>query len=1075
MLPALVLPPTQQEGPVLIRPPRRLRLPVFELQHISSDHISLTRNVNTAPIKKRTAVLEKIHHSASAANMSSMASSSSTNNNGGNKLDKGPEWRKVHTVFDFLISLAEASKHLKKNEVLYMKKHVGVSLQDIERLEHDIAYLYMHHECRQWKKSQQMFASMQDFTSQAGGQQSITLFMKNKPLAPPRRCMTNDHNNVNSDDDDFTFSDNSATNSSSSTLSRTQSNPAMFSATKSLGNASGFGSDFPGMGGGGGMGGGIGFGNTINSNFGSTFGDSGAFTGIHAMTTADLYANLADYGKVDRRKMTADGRDGNGSRAKKSAINVLGGTGLSVLNSSSLTSSPIHMNTKRLGSSSFTRAGSRAGGTRQGTRGGTRQGTATGGSRRGSDSTKIQYDHQFDIKSLKDTGSLQTELLRSLQNMQAHSDIVKNGILQAQQALQFQEPKIQTFVLKVAAEKLSESLYSVFVRKEVVRGWKAWVGMIAQDKQLDSLRCYIRFQGYRNFSYFLRNKVNAILQRKVNIWSHFAVAETRRIRRNHEVANAGTIQRYFRGYLGRLRALSLHERKTYQSMYESTIILQTLFRGKIHLWRYQLHKRKKQFERCTRFTQRHARGFLGRIRVKQIRKERAQHLAAIKIQALIRGVLVRKVAESIHINHLKDLSATIIQALMRGCIARNNAAKRALAMLQDKCAVRIQTRMRGFLVRSNIDRKRAQLGKHRAGLMRAATQIQAAYRGYRARLIYRMLIMSANREKKLQNQAATTIITMVRGFMCRAQFRKMKADQYEQWLANARAVVETWSEDANAWFYLNNDTGDAAWEPPSEGYTKSDGMLVLANGTIIDDPHDQQEVEDEDDANKREKFCVECTTRVAIRYCNECTDQFCTKCYKDTHALGARKNHTYSALGPLDCTECEQALAERWCVACDEAFCDACWRKVHGHGNRRYHPFSEVSADGSINPRISTMDGEEVLDYQPTHALQMGAAASQASSSYGGDWDGVPAGDYDQQSADASADYGGYYDEAGNWIDTSGAVAGGDNGGWETAGATAGGQGGGEEWMQAYDDDGNLYWYNNYTGVSQYEDPYSGY
>ena len=31
------------------------------------------------------------------------------------------------------------------------------------------------------------------------------------------------------------------------------------------------------------------------------------------------------------------------------------------------------------------------------------------------------------------------------------------------------------------------------------------------------------------------------------------------------------------------------------------------------------------------------------------------------------------------------------------------------------------------------------------------------------------------------------------------------------------------------------------------------------------------------------------------------------------------------------------------------------------------------------------------------------------------------------------------------------------------------------EWQQVYDDDGNLYFYNNYTGVSQYEDPGYGY
>lgn len=30
-----------------------------------------------------------------------------------------------------------------------------------------------------------------------------------------------------------------------------------------------------------------------------------------------------------------------------------------------------------------------------------------------------------------------------------------------------------------------------------------------------------------------------------------------------------------------------------------------------------------------------------------------------------------------------------------------------------------------------------------------------------------------------------------------------------------------------------------------------------------------------------------------------------------------------------------------------------------------------------------------------------------------------------------------------------------------------------EEWTYAYDDNGYIYWYNNVTGHSQYEDPYS--
>ena len=79
------------------------------------------------------------------------------------------------------------------------------------------------------------------------------------------------------------------------------------------------------------------------------------------------------------------------------------------------------------------------------------------------------------------------------------------------------------------------------------------------------------------------------------------------------------------------------------------------------------------------------------------------------------------------------------------------------------------------------------------------------------------------------------------------------------------------------------------------------------------------------------------------QHCNECKDNFCTPCYRDTHATGTRKKHTTTPLGPVDCGECENVLAERWCVTCDEAHCDGCWRKLHGRGKRRFHPFCKVN------------------------------------------------------------------------------------------------------------------------------------
>jgi hypothetical protein len=34
------------------------------------------------------------------------------------------------------------------------------------------------------------------------------------------------------------------------------------------------------------------------------------------------------------------------------------------------------------------------------------------------------------------------------------------------------------------------------------------------------------------------------------------------------------------------------------------------------------------------------------------------------------------------------------------------------------------------------------------------------------------------------------------------------------------------------WYYLHSETEESLWEPSREGYTKYDGMLVLASGQV---------------------------------------------------------------------------------------------------------------------------------------------------------------------------------------------------------------------------------------------------
>jgi hypothetical protein len=236
-------------------------------------------------------------------------------------------------------------------------------------------------------------------------------------------------------------------------------------------------------------------------------------------------------------------------------------------------------------------------------------------------------------------------------------------------------------------------------------------------------------------------------------------------------------------------------------------------------------------------------------------------------------------------------------------------------------------------------------------------------------------------------------------------------------------------------------------------------------------------------------MCAECGERYAIRACKECGDNYCTPCYKHAHSTGTRKKHTYTPLGPVDCGECENVLAERWCVTCDEAHCDGCWRKLHGRGKRRHHPFCKVWPGGRIGHEMMTIDGNVVADasYDPTF-LQRRQDQEQAAQA-------APALEYNYAYPEPEPEPEPYYS---NQLEDGSATAswpdGGGGDGTYDAGAA-------DAWQTAYDEEvrarpldpkclllldthfprcvthsfvqGNVYYYNAVTGVSQYEDPAS--
>lgn len=542
---------------------------------------------------------------------------------------------------------------------------------------------------------------------------------------------------------------------------------------------------------------------------------------------------------------------------------------------------------------------------------------------------------------------------------------VKKNIAFAQEMMSIANPKAKALLYTVAAEKMKQTLFTL-LKVDMKRGMLAWKTATHQLRLQVKASKLIKLLGIRNILVGLDNIICRKLTINILRWKEFTITRTMEIQKENFVIAAIKIQSAIRGCIGRRKCFGQLQRRKYQKLYDATIKLQACFRSKLYRWKYLSELLDIRRQKAATLAQRIYFGFKARKRVKLIKLRQSKDLAATLLQKVMRGKIARKLIVRIERERIQKIFATKIQALVRGFVTR----KTIDTVLENKKkyghAMKIQAIVRGFITRLNISKKLAELKEHRHYRNKSATTIGAAYRGYRCRLIYKMMLLKMNKVRSEENRAVTIINTMVRGFLGRLHLRQLYQERREMWIRDARLWQEMWSDDSASWFYFNAGTGVALWEPSKSGYTKSDGMLVLTSGEIIEDPlvnlEENSEVDAVREQKKQNRLCSECAQRVAIRNCSECGDKFCTKCYKATHATGARRKHNFTATGPLDCTECELVLAERWCVSCDEAYCDSCWRKVHSRGKRRFHPFSEVSDEGRIDSRIYTIDGEEVFE-----------------------------------------------------------------------------------------------------------------
>jgi hypothetical protein len=603
-----------------------------------------------------------------------------------------------------------------------------------------------------------------------------------------------------------------------------------------------------------------------------------------------------------------------------------------------------------------------------------------------------------------DPNLLSSELLKSLLTVQKHTSLVKKSLESAQNFVTMGEyqnntstyslstnNKAKEAILILGSQKLAKALYKLCLI-DMKRGYFTWKLYMIQYYRSCHMKALIKVINIRNILLGLNRFVIRLLKKWFSMWMKQTKELVVVLRRKKLLNAIIKIQSFFRQMIAKEKVRIKQHRKKYEKLYESTVIIQSLLRGKRIQWKYVKAQREKKEKASSIKIQCAIRGYLARKRVYLMKLRKNKQLAAILLQKTIRGKLTRNLYKRLLLERKRRIAIIKIQSLIRGFITRKNISTLLINRARFVYVVEIQKIARGYITRKNLHKKIRELEEYRKNRILAIIKIQSTYRMYHSKIIYRILLFQRKFELNKHTIATTKIQKIGRGYNARQLKKLLLQERLEQWITQARQWLEVWSDDTQSYFYYNNTTGESIWEPSAEGYTKHDGKLVLQSGEIIDDPDailngeegdnggfgddgtisgakQQLELMKQEKKKKTKKqlakLCNECSERYAIRLCNECGDQFCTKCYKTTHMLGARRHHTYKMLGPKDCNECENVLAIRFCVSCDECFCDVCWRRLHSHGKRIFHPYSEINPEGRIDKRIFIMDGDQVSLFLP--------------------------------------------------------------------------------------------------------------
>lgn len=358
----------------------------------------------------------------------------------------------------------------------------------------------------------------------------------------------------------------------------------------------------------------------------------------------------------------------------------------------------------------------------------------------------------------------------------------------------------------MAARRMFDALQCL-LRRDLRSGWTAWQLEMQQMERKRILDAYVRFHGMRYLSKAVRKLLIIAMKKKWCVWLDRTLEDKMKRLKEKKYAAAIAIQRTARGLIARGKLQYMIDSSKYSSIHSATVFLQKIFRGKRMFWKYRAYRLAKSRARGSLLIQTQYRRHVATRRVYLLRHAHSRTCAATKICAVVRMVRAMRIVRQLLLVKLQVASSVKIQSLLRGFLGKSLAKQKTNDLHRFFASRFIQKHVRGKLCRIHLVLKREQHYALRASQTRCAILIQKSYRGFRGRIKNRAQVVGIKRRRRIMFQAASRIINMCRCFISRLRVKRRKHQRLAMWIESARKWEELWSEESNAWFYANAETG----------------------------------------------------------------------------------------------------------------------------------------------------------------------------------------------------------------------------------------------------------------------------